>query len=169
VRRLIIMRHAKADRSSASGGDFDRPLSDRGRADALLVGRALQAAGLIPDLALVSSALRTRQTWEELSKAFPDTRLALNSTLYNAEEPQLRRAVADEDDACEVLLLIAHNPGVHTLAARLLNEANASGAVLDKVEQSFPPSTAVVFEIDEGGRAHYDGMFFAKDLGGAGD
>jgi phosphohistidine phosphatase len=169
VRRLIIMRHAKADRSSASGGDFDRPLTDRGRTDAALVGRALLAAGLTPDLALVSTSLRTRQTWEEMAKSFPDARLALNSALYNGEEPQLRRSVADEDDVCDVLLLIAHNPGVHALAARLLNEANASASVLERVEQNFPPATAVAFEIDEGGRAHYDGLFFAKDLGGAGD
>jgi phosphohistidine phosphatase len=163
------MRHAKADRSSASGGDFDRPLTPQGRTDALLVGRALAAAGLAPDLALVSASLRTRQTWEEVAKAFPETPLAVGATLYNAEEPQLRRAVADEDDVCDVLLLIAHNPGVHALAARLLVEAGASGGVLDKVEQSFPPATAVAFEIDAGGRAHYDGLFFAKDLGGVGD
>jgi phosphohistidine phosphatase len=169
VRRLIIMRHAKAGRSSTSGGDFDRPLTAQGRTDAALVGRALLAAGLTPDLALVSTSLRTRETWEEIAKSFPDTRLALNSTLYNGEEPQLRRAVADEDDVCDVLLLIAHNPGVHALAARLLNEANSSASVLDKVEQSFPPATAVAFEIDDGGRAHYDGLFFVKDLGGAGD
>lgn len=169
VRRLIIMRHAKAERGSASGGDFDRPLSDQGRADALLVGHALASAGLTPDLALVSSSLRTRQTWEAVAQAFPDTQVSLNSTLYNAEEGLLRRAVADMDDICDVLLLIAHNPGVHALAARLLMEAGTSGGVLDRVEQNFPPATAVAFEIDAGGRARYDGMFFAKDLGGVGD
>ncbi|MDB5438734.1 MAG: hypothetical protein JWM33_1161, partial [Caulobacteraceae bacterium] len=45
----------------------------------------------------------------------------------------------------------------------------ASSSLLDRVEQNFPPATAVALEIDEGGRAHYDGLFFVKDLGGAGD
>lgn len=169
MRRLIIMRHAKADRSSASGGDFDRPLTPQGRTDAALMGKALAEAGLVPDLALVSAALRTRQTWEEVAKAFPDTRVVLNNALYNAEEGLLRRAVADEDDVCDTLLLIAHNPGVHAFAARLLTEASASASVIDKIQQGFPPATATAFAIDEGGRAHYDGLFLARALGGAGD
>jgi phosphohistidine phosphatase len=169
VRRLIIMRHAKADRSSASGGDFDRPLTIQGRLDAALVAKALADAGLIPDLALVSAALRTRETWDEAAKFFPNTRLVLNHALYNAEDQQLRRSVADEDDNCQTLLLIAHNPGVHALAARLLMESSAAPSVIDKVQASFPPATAVAFQIDEGGRAHYDGLFLVKALGGAGD
>lgn len=169
MRRLIIMRHAKADRSSASGGDFDRPLTAQGRSDAALVAKALLENGLIPDLALVSAALRTRETWDEASVLFPQTRLVLNHALYNAEEQQLRRSVADEDDNCDTLLLIAHNPGVHALAARLLMESSAAPSVIDKVQAGFPPSTAAAFQIDEGGRAHYDGLFLARALGGAGD
>ena len=169
MRRLIIMRHAKADRSSASGGDFDRPLTPQGRLDAALVAKALADAGLVPDLALVSAALRTRETWDEAAKLFPAARLILNHALYNAEDQQLRRSVADEDDNCQTLLLIAHNPGVHALAARLLMESSAAPSVIDKVQGGFPPATAAAFQIDEGGRAHYDGLFLVRALGGGGD
>ena len=56
MRRLILFRHAKAEPRAAGEDDFDRPLSPRGRADAVLVGRALADAGFAPDLALVSPA-----------------------------------------------------------------------------------------------------------------
>ena len=56
MHRLILMRHAQAEASAPSGGDEARPLSVAGRAEALLMGRALAERGLRPDLALVSAA-----------------------------------------------------------------------------------------------------------------
>jgi phosphohistidine phosphatase len=53
MQRLILMRHADAERASGSGRDQDRTLSPRGRADALAMGRALATRGARPDLALV--------------------------------------------------------------------------------------------------------------------
>jgi len=38
--------------------DFDRPLAERGREDAALIGKVLAREGLTPDLALVSPARR---------------------------------------------------------------------------------------------------------------
>ena len=55
------------------------------------------------------------------------------------------------------------------LAARLLIESAASPAIINRIDQGFPPSSAIAFAVDEGGRAHYDGLFLARELGGAGD
>ena len=33
MKRLILFRHAKTERTSASGEDFDRALTERGKAD----------------------------------------------------------------------------------------------------------------------------------------
>ena len=64
MRRLILLRHAKAENQAASGEDIDRALTARGLADAARMGQVLADAGLQPDLALVSSGVRARQTWE---------------------------------------------------------------------------------------------------------
>ncbi|HMC64868.1 MAG TPA: histidine phosphatase family protein, partial [Gemmataceae bacterium] len=58
---LHLLRHAK---SSWKGHveDHERPLNRRGREAARRVGRQLPAATGALDLALCSSALRTRQT-----------------------------------------------------------------------------------------------------------
>ena len=34
MKRLILMRHGKAERHAATGGDFERALAERGRDDA---------------------------------------------------------------------------------------------------------------------------------------
>lgn len=59
---LILLRHAKAEAHNLE--DFQRSLALRGRRQAIAVGEALTEEGLVPDLALVSAAARTKQTWE---------------------------------------------------------------------------------------------------------
>lgn len=75
MQRLILMRHAEAERAAGSGRDRDRVLSARGRNDAAAMGRALAGRGMRPDLALVSPAARTRQTWDLLHDAFGDVQV----------------------------------------------------------------------------------------------
>ena len=62
-----MVRHAKAEPFGAS--DHERRLTDRGRAAAREAGEHLRLAGLEPDVVLVSSATRTRETWAELAHA----------------------------------------------------------------------------------------------------
>ena len=102
MQRLILMRHAEAERASPSGDDRDRVLSARGRADAMQMGRTLASKGLRPDLALVSAAARTRQTWDLAHEAFGDVDLREQDGLYNAGADTLRRAVEAVEAAVEI-------------------------------------------------------------------
>jgi phosphohistidine phosphatase SixA len=38
MRRLLMLRHAKAEKSAPGGGDFDRALASRGREQAPKIG-----------------------------------------------------------------------------------------------------------------------------------
>src|SRR5437867_275190 len=67
-RTLVILRHAKADRP-AGVADEDRPLTQRGHADAAAAGAWLDARGYRPDLVLCSPSKRTRQTWRGVAVA----------------------------------------------------------------------------------------------------
>ena len=71
MRRLILFRHAKAEPRGPGQSDFDRQLAPRGWEDAAIVGRALAADGVTPDLALVSPSRRTTETWISARDAFP--------------------------------------------------------------------------------------------------
>ena len=62
ARRLVIMRHAKAEQSETLP-DIERALLPRGRDDAEAAGRWLASRDLIPGVVLCSPAVRTRSTW----------------------------------------------------------------------------------------------------------
>ena len=62
-RTLVLLRHSKSV-PPESMPDFERPLSDRGRADAQAAGRYLVAQGIEADLVLCSPSKRTRETWK---------------------------------------------------------------------------------------------------------
>ena len=60
-RTLVLLRHAKAEQVGPT--DFERALSRRGLADGAAAGGWLAGLGVSPDLALVSAARRTVETW----------------------------------------------------------------------------------------------------------
>lgn len=164
--RLILMRHAKAERRSAGGEDFARPLTEEGRADATLVGQALARDGLVPSVVLVSAAERTVETWNAMQETFPKARVHRLQALYNATPMGLLDAL--EGVSAGTVMVVGHNPAIHELAVGLLREGGAGSAVLQKVASRFPTATAVAFVVDPNGRAAYDGVFYAADLGGGG-
>jgi len=166
MHRLILMRHATAERDAPTGRDRDRPLSAAGRSDAVLMGRALAERGLRPDRALVSAAVRTRQTWDGLHDALGDVEVRIEDAMYNAGPDILRRFVEASEDEAGCLIVVAHNPGVHMLAVEYLIESAASPSVLDRMSGGFPTGAAAIFSVDAAGRCAYEGFLTPKGLGG---
>ncbi|HEX8661309.1 MAG TPA: histidine phosphatase family protein [Brevundimonas sp.] len=164
MQRLILMRHARAEKSSASGHDRDRPLSDTGRADAAAMGRALAARGMKPDLAFVSPSTRTHQTWDLLHDAFGDVQVREPEPLYNGGSDTLRRYIVGAEDEAGCLMVVGHNPGVHVLAVEYLIESAASPSVLDRMSGGFPPGAAAIFIVDIAGRCTFEGFLQPRDL-----
>ncbi|WP_158916766.1 histidine phosphatase family protein [Caulobacter sp. S45] len=162
MRRLILLRHAKTERQAASGADFDRALTERGRTDAARTAESLAAAGLIADLALVSTAVRARQTFEAAKAFLPDVRLELVPTLYNAAPETLLRAAQKANG--DTVLVIAHNPGVHALAMELVEGALCEPTMRAEIQAGFPTATAAVFEFGDG-RTGCLGVFNAHSGG----
>lgn len=165
MHRLILMRHARAEPSAPSGGDKARVLAASGRAEAAAMGRALAERGLRPDLALVSAAARTRQTWEQMHDAFGDVEVRDLSLLYNAGADAIRGLVEASEEEAGCLMVLAHNPGVHVLAVEYLTESAASPAVLDRLAGGFPPGSAAIFSVDAAGRCAYEGFLTPRTIG----
>jgi phosphohistidine phosphatase len=127
--RLTILRHGHATETAPGGGrDFDRPLSPRGHDEALRAGRQIAAEVGPPDLALVSPALRTRQTAEALdgvglaprAREYPDE-------LYLATLPTLLERLRAARGTVAHLLLVGHNPGLSELVAALRGDETHAG------------------------------------------
>lgn len=166
--RLILMRHGKAEQHAASGGDFERALAPRGQGDAALMGKMLAQAGLAPDLALVSSARRTRETWEAVSPAFSSARVAFRRDLYHAEAQDVLAAIRDDAPDRGAVMVVGHNPGLHELALRLAMGGPVDPAQLARLRGKFPTSTVAVFTIDADGAPTLSHLFYASENGGHG-
>jgi phosphohistidine phosphatase len=94
MRRLLLLRHAKAERSQSGGRDQDRILTKRGRNDATAVGKYLARHGLVPDRTLVSTSARTRETWAHLAEALGNMLEAdFDDRLYDASPETILNVV----------------------------------------------------------------------------
>ena len=162
MKKLVIMRHAKAEKTADSGEDFDRHLTAGGRAEAASVARALQSYGVKPDFALVSASARTRETFAQVEAVLGDIPAVMSDDVYNAGSETLRRAIEAHEDDGACILLVAHNPGVQYLVAEYLFEGAAGPEIVDKVRGNYPTATAAVFDVDAAGRPLYDGLYLAK-------
>jgi phosphohistidine phosphatase len=114
MRRLILIRHAKSDWSLALD-DHARPLNNRGRRSAPLIGAWLRDRGYLPDDVLCSDALRTRETLAGLGLAAPVTYTRM---LYLAEAEDILKVLCAAEGA--TVALIGHNPGIGEFAARIV-------------------------------------------------
>ena len=117
MRELILLRHAHADTVAPGEDDSRRALSSTGLAEARAAGDWLREHDLLPDRALCSPALRTRQTFEALGElGCGDVRE--EASIYEAS-PGTLIALADAHGDARRLLLVGHNPGLEQLAALL--------------------------------------------------
>ncbi|MDT0444801.1 SixA phosphatase family protein [Streptomyces johnsoniae] len=121
-RRIILLRHAKADWPQVS--DHDRPLAERGRKDAPVAGRWLAGAGVHPELTLCSTAVRARETWKLCAAELPERpRTVYDERLYEASLGELIAVINETDDQVTDLMLVGHNPSIHALADALAGES----------------------------------------------
>src|SRR6476661_3271874 len=110
MKTLLLLRHAKSSRDDAALNDFDRPLNDRGKDDAKLVGRWLARQQIVLDGVISSPAKRARRTAEIFLKA-ADVSLAasFDARIYEAGLEQLLAIVSAIDPSLNTVLLIGHN------------------------------------------------------------
>lgn len=170
AKTLLLLRHAKSDWDDTTLDDFDRPLAGRGRLAAPVMGRELARRGWVPDAALASSAVRTRQTWElmaaQLPRAVP---VNYDRTIYEAPAGRILDAVRKTPDAVTTLLVIGHNPGLEDLSV-LLACAHSNQEMLARLTGKFPTAGLARFAFDgswarlDGGGARLEGFIRPKDL-----
>jgi phosphohistidine phosphatase len=152
MRRLLLLRHGKADRHSA-GGDRERPLTRRGLEDSRRIGEYLASEGFTPELAVASSARRAKQTLDMVLAAFPGhvTHL-IDSSIYLASVDHLLDTLKQAPDKISTLLVVGHNPGFAELACDLAG----SGAPEDiaRMQMKFPTATLAILDFPSGGWAN---------------
>ncbi|WP_019903028.1 histidine phosphatase family protein [Methylobacterium sp. 77] len=145
MRRLMLLRHAKSDRSPGVR-DIDRPLNPRGFKAAPQIGAYLAANALHPDKVVVSPSLRTRSTWDSVSEALGMAEADIVDAIYEAPSSSLLRVIRATPADVRTLLLIGHNPGIQDLALALVGDGPREATARLSVE--FPTAALAVIDIE---------------------
>ena len=140
ARRLLLLRHAKAEPGEAA--DHDRDLDARGRRDAEALGHEMRRQGLSPHLVLCSSALRARHTARLLGAFDPTPSTQETAALYLAAPDALLSALRAVPEDVHTLLLVGHNPGLHGLALHL-----AGPQATQALRDGLPTCTLACFSV----------------------
>jgi phosphohistidine phosphatase len=156
--RLLLLRHAKAEKAAPGARDHERALNPRGRSDAPLIGSYIARHALIPDRVLVSTARRTRETFDGVVTAFPArSTVSFEERLYDAKAEAILAVIKETPSDAASLLVIGHNPGLHDLAMLLI----ASGDVeaRERLNEGLPTSGLAVidFAADDWRKLHRRG------------
>ncbi len=150
MKTILLMRHAKSSWNSAAKTDHDRPLNKRGYRDSPKVAKHLEKLGLLPELVISSTSMRTRETWEHMQQALePIIPVQFCKSLYHGSLSDIRTQVIAMGNPYDRILVLGHNPGWEYAASKLsgsyLEMTTANVVILttnqDSWDQAFSQST----------------------------
>ncbi len=141
MKKLILVRHAKAESPEYEISDFERGLKQRGMEDAHRMASKLYANGLRTDLIISSPALRTLQTAEIFAEEmnYPNNKIQYVKFLYDPyTTTEFLKLIHSLDERCNSVLVVGHNPTIANTAFNMLK--NFYGEV--------PTCTTIIIEFN---------------------
>jgi phosphohistidine phosphatase len=149
--RLMLLRHAKSAWPEGVE-DHERPLAERGKKAAPVMGWYMAAMGLVPDLAVVSTARRAQETWELAGAEFAgEIKRRDERRIYEASARTILGVIRKTPPQVETLLLVGHNPGFHELALMLAHDGDRYA--MARLRKKYPTGALAVIDFDS--RRHW--------------
>ncbi len=127
--KLFFLRHGIAEDASDGLRDYDRALTDEGRAQLERTAHALLRLGIKPDVILTSPLVRAKQTAAIVGPALDVPFEEANELQPGCLLDDLLRLLSRYP--LETIMLVGHQPDLASMAARLIN-ADERGLVLKK-------------------------------------
>jgi phosphohistidine phosphatase len=116
---LLLMRHGKAEEGSGKP-DHDRVLAKRGVRQGELAGAWLREQGLVPDLVICSTAVRTRQTWDAVRRGGARAEyVEYRRPVYQGGAESLIETIREDAGDSSIVLVVGHNPTMAEATAML--------------------------------------------------
>ena len=151
MKRLYILRHAKAAPGEPGQDDHARALTLRGIADAEAMAHYLRKNGARIDRVLVSTAARTVQTADVVLRELQmPPRADYRDALYLASPGKILTLLQATPARAEAVMVIGHNPGLEELASLLAREPvrRKERERRDVLEEKFPTAALAVLDFD---------------------
>jgi phosphohistidine phosphatase len=149
MKRLYLLRHAKAVPADPALDDHARELTVRGMHDASAMARYLCKNGFVPGLMLISTSARTRQTAELVLREM-QAKAEYREALYLAEAGKILAMVQGVAQSAESVMVVGHNPGLEDLASFLAREPvrRKERHRRDVLDEKFPTAALAVLDFD---------------------
>ncbi|PON08089.1 phosphohistidine phosphatase [Rhizobium hidalgonense] len=144
--RLILLRHAKSAWPDGVA-DRERPLADRGRKAAPVIGAYMVREKLIPDIALVSPARRAQETWKLVRRALSKKVSEVEAAdIYEVSAERMLDVIRAVEPGIRTLLIVGHNPGMENAASLIVADGNADA--MWRMREKFPTAGLAVIDLD---------------------
>lgn len=143
--RLILLRHATAERAGPGQTDHDRALTKGGRKESKAVGKLLAKRSEKIDLVLSSDSERTRETWAAVATKLdvaPEVRF-LRSLFETQNYVPIIKA---EGGDARAILVVGHNPAMHSTALTLAE--GLAGRDGERLRAGFPKAALAVLDFE---------------------
>ena len=113
MKSVILIRHVKSDWSNLLT-DFDRPIREDRREDALQIAKKIAKKDAVPELIISSSAMRTLQTAKLFCSKwkYPFEKVLQKKSLYECLAKNILAVINKVDDECDNIVIICHNPAI---------------------------------------------------------
>ncbi len=128
MKTIYLARHAKSSWSSRAVTDFDRPLNERGEADAIKIGEELKRLDWLPEKIIASPAIRAKQTCKVYCEilGYSVSDIEWNSDIYEARTITLLHLLAGINETTKSVMLMGHNPAMEDLLVLLCGHSIVS-------------------------------------------
>lgn len=138
---LTLVRHAKSSWDNTNLSDRDRPLNNRGKRDAPVMGKRILEHGIRPSLIVSSPAVRAWTTANIIARelGYPTEFLQREDGLYLASVDEILDVIVAQDDGFNSLMVVGHNPGMTSfanfLSPGLTHNLPTAGVVSVQIDQ----------------------------------
>lgn len=124
MKKIYLIRHAKASWDNLHLADIDRPLTEQGKTDAHWTGQQLKEQKIKPDVIVSSPAKRSLDTAEIIAEEikYPLKKIVTLPQIYNAGVETLITAMQELDNQFNTALFFGHNPTLTWLAHYLCDD-----------------------------------------------
>ena len=125
MKELVLIRHAKSSWDDLRVSDHDRPLNVRGERDAPFMATWLSSRIAVPDMVIVSTAVRARETADKFIKAMgiSEDHVVRTRDVYEASVDSLLDTIAwVPPQEAERVMVVGHNPTMTMMLDRLTTE-----------------------------------------------
>jgi len=125
MKKLVIVRHAKAENLNENLTDFKRSLTKKGNNDALIIAKKIKLLNVYPDLIISSPANRALETAKNFAEVFnyPENKMVLEEDLYyHFDNEKFLNFLGNIGNIFDNIFVFGHNPTLSHFATYLMKK-----------------------------------------------